>query len=465
MKNGPAFYLSVFFSLFIIVCLFVFKTTPESQLWKGYKVVYVSKNADCNIVAKVFKNSGIDEVFYKENQSFPVFSKFAPIQPQSSSSYIERRNAFFYDKTLSYSVYYVNEKYASKIPLVISTLNQMENVKAGTDGHSSFPVLPVVLSLLCAVFIGYFCEHKIIFALLCSVPFLFVLNNPFFCAAGAFMVSLFGFYILQKFWGRKGSVLFLRKSVIVYMSFILPICLLSLSFIKLSLLYFASVCAAFFILFIYYNVVFIIEKKRNSVFKPVLILSARFIGLPGFEGLKVLRTLCAVIFVLLGLSVVLNGKDFSVTQTSSNTVILPSPSSKSDSALPDIRELSLWSWYTLTFPFRKFADSEKLTFENVAEGTRFEFSGISPLVDNAILNETDNLVYNSSFRQSIFNLIKESDEPLFEKVLLKQGESSHFSYVKSGTQSTEKFKIFIISFFLFSCAVALLYYSFLYRKN
>lgn len=465
MKNVPAFYLSIFFSLIIIVCLFAFKTTPESQLWKGYKVVYVSKNADYNIVTKVFKNSGIDEVFYKENQTFPVFSKFAPIQPQSSSSYISRRNAFFYDKTLSYSVYYVNEKFASKIPLVVSSLNQLENVKAGTDGHASFPVLPVILSLLSAVFIGYFCEHRIIFGLLCAVPFLFVLNNPFFCVAGSFMVSLFGFYILQKFWGRKGSVLFLRRSVIVYLSFLLPIALLSLSFIKLSVLYFASVCASFLIYYVYYNVLCIIEEKRNSVFKPILILSARFIGLPGFEGLKVLKTLCAVMFVLLGFSVILNGKDFSVTQASSSTVVLPSPSSKADSSLPDIRELSLWSWYTLTFPFRKFNESEKMTFENVQEGTRFEFSGISPLVDNAFLDETNNLVYNSSFRQSIYNIIKESDDPLFEKVLLRQGESSHFSYVKSGTQANEKFKVFIVSFFLFSIAVAVLYYSFLYRKN
>ena len=93
-------------TFFFIIC---FRTVPESQLWKGWRLLYVKseKLSEQNICSILEKN-GCKNVVSRINQKSPVYSEFAPIQVQPKNSYIYRKNGFFRDSSSTYLVFYVS---------------------------------------------------------------------------------------------------------------------------------------------------------------------------------------------------------------------------------------------------------------------------------------------------------------------------------------------------------------------
>lgn len=462
MKNKLGFYISIFISLFLLTLILVFKTTPQTQLWKGYKILYVPKSYNSSSVLKILENENISAVVSKDNQNVPVVSKFAPIQIQTSTSYLLRREGFFSDKSNTFNVFYIPEKFAFKIPAAINTINKElsnEKQKAGTDGEGSISIFPPLIAILAFFVALYFCENKAAFSVLALSPLIFVMANPFFCVSGAFLLSLVAFYIVQKIYKRKGAFFIIRKSVLCYIFLIAPGILLAFSYIKLSLFYFMAVASSFLNFYIFMAVASFVESHLYS-FNPTLILSAKSISVPGKKGVGVLMATAASIFILLVTSFFVGGISSSAS-TVNSSISLPLPTSKSsETNLPNVNDFSVWAWNTLAFPFKKLStDSLSPQTTTPEEGEKIEFLGISPMDDKNMSSSYNTFVYNASFRQQLYKNASEKEGSV-EKLLLTQGEKSNFGYGKQTGAAKENFKVAILTIFLFASIGATLFYSF-----
>ena len=107
-------------SLLSLLVIFTFRSVPSGQIWKKYNILYVAKEADQNAVAAVFSDVGIDDYVSLSNQYLPVnLSKHSPefsmMKIDGKDSYIEKRDAFFFDKSQNYMLYYVPVNYKSRL--------------------------------------------------------------------------------------------------------------------------------------------------------------------------------------------------------------------------------------------------------------------------------------------------------------------------------------------------------------
>ena len=145
-------------TFFFIIC---FRTVPESQLWKGWRLLYVKseKLSEQNICSILEKN-GCKNVVSRVNQKSPVYSEFAPIQVQPKNSYIYRKNGFFRDSSSTYLVFYVPEKSASALENAVSEINGYSETFASCDGGTVFPWICPVVEVIFFAGLFYFSKKK-----------------------------------------------------------------------------------------------------------------------------------------------------------------------------------------------------------------------------------------------------------------------------------------------------------------
>ena len=445
-------------ALFSLLFIFLTKSMPESQLWKGYKTVYVTsqKLSEENIYS-VFLKKGLNKTVSRINQSVPVFSGIAPVQLQSKDSYLYKRNSFFTDKSNSYFIYYVPQNQSDKIEEVLTELNGYPETVAGVDGDAVFPWICPILCLILAGYLFYKTKRRLNF-FLSILPFiLFSFARPLYTVCAACCLAFAADFMAVNLYGRKNFLSDLKNSVFIVPLIIIPVFMMVFSSFLNSILFifafaggWALVICAEELSLLYLN------YRKISSFEFVYIKKSSSVKVINEKNFIHLAFLSGFILLFLVLSFFLTGKASSSID-SSDRPFLPGPvSSGIENALPDLRDFMDWSWLTMSFPYRKLgetAEADSLYGQSVCVSEYKEVSGQITQSLNKVLT------YDSSFKASIYDKIEKINYPALEKMMLRQGKNTNYSYTKNGGISSEKSLGLILIFFSLTPLVLCLYFA------
>ena len=62
MKYVKKFIIPLIISCATLILLFIFRSVPVAQLWKGFSVLYVPVNTDANVVLNTLSENGCEDV-------------------------------------------------------------------------------------------------------------------------------------------------------------------------------------------------------------------------------------------------------------------------------------------------------------------------------------------------------------------------------------------------------------------
>ena len=137
MKN----YLKIVCPFFIILCaasLFVFRSLPASKLWNEYAVVYVPSDSPDSYVQDSLAECDVHGAVSLSGQFLPInvtqdsieYSLYRINSDSTDFAYTSERNAYFFDRTKNFRLYYIPVSEKPKINSLISSLSA-RGIKAG----------------------------------------------------------------------------------------------------------------------------------------------------------------------------------------------------------------------------------------------------------------------------------------------------------------------------------------------
>ena len=420
-----------------------FRSVPVSRLWKGYQVLYVtSATMSESDVLAVLQEAGCKQVVAKATQQIPIIAPFSPVQVQTEDSYLNRRNAFFTDQQNRAMVFYIPEGQDMAVSRALRVLNDTKNTDAGTDGAASFPWISPLLCVGFAALCLFFAKNKRVLAPAAFFLLAFSFSRPLLTTSAAVCLALYGFFLLQKIWGRKGFVKSANNPLAV-LCLLVPLVLLCVSSPLSAFFYAVALVAAFCALLLVALLKSLYdEQKAHGSFTPVLIRSARLIPLVERKEVKLILALALAVVAILLVSVV--GATVQSVPLDSAQPALPAPVAGKN-ALPDLDDFMAWSWNTVTFPYRKMTerapqvpmDGDSVTMTEFAEAD-WRIAGTEKTV----------FVFNSAFRNSLYDSVRKLPYPALEKMLVKQGKDTRYSYAKGGAVASERFGTALLILFL-----------------
>ena len=459
-------------TFFFIIC---FRTVPESQLWKGWRLLYVKseKLSEQNICSILEKN-GCKNVVSRVNQKSPVYSEFAPIQVQPKNSYIYRKNGFFRDSSSTYLVFYVPEKSASALENAVSEINGYSGTFASCDGGTVFPWICPFLAFIFFAVLFYFSKQKFKFLIVSLLLLVLSVTRPLYTVCGAIFLSLFANFLLVKIYGRDGFFKDSKNAVFIVPLIVFSFIALAFSSVFSSFLFAVSFAGGWLGLKVFEEFYsFFCKKNGNLQFDFVYIKKSSDVKTVTQSNSFLLGIVFVFIAFLFAFSSIFSG--ISQVSSSEQRPFLPAPLSsnskisKEAETLPNLEDFVDWSWFTLSFPFKKLTSSsgeiQNSFGESVVIPDFFMEKDSSSGKETIFSSQNKVLTYDSSFVHSIYDKIDKSDYPALEKVLLLQGKNTSYGYTKSAGTSSEKAVPLVLSFFAFIPLILFLYYFVGTKKN
>ena len=429
--------------LMVFFTLVHFRTVPVSQFWKGWRMLYVyTEELSETDILTVLEKNGCTSVISYGNQRLPVFSQLAPVQVQSSDSYLYRRADFFMDKTHRAKVFYIPENQLSQLESGIRELSAFQGTSAGTDGKSSFPWLAPLISLFLFGVLIYFSRNKILFV--CGTIFflIFAFCRPLFTVCAAVSLYFFAFFIFHRIWGRKDFIKTTLNSPYILLMSLSPILVMLVSSPLNSFFYLLAFVASASLVQGYH----LHEEEQNASFSfhPVYIRSSRMIPVVGRLGIRLLGALLiSLVLTIFAFRLSGNVSDFS---SSASMPSLPAPVSDSESELVQMKDFIVWSWNTVTFPYRKIGEKFPAVPNEGDSVVLTDYQNVNGRIQSV---QNSAFVFNSEFRDSVYKAVDNLDYPALEKMMLKQGKNASFGYAKSAlSSSSERFGILLLLIFI-----------------
>ena len=187
-----------FIFIFSFFCFYWGRTMPSGKLWQEYNVLYVPSSTDDFLVTQIFSEVGIKDYVSLYNQYLPVsltayspeISMFNLNKENPSYSYYKDREAYFFDKSYAYRLYYIPKNQAYKIS-ECQALFAQKNISSNSDQTSSYPFLLPIIYALAVIILLLFSRHRLIFTLSALPSLLFLIYNPFFPLAISSLLLLF----------------------------------------------------------------------------------------------------------------------------------------------------------------------------------------------------------------------------------------------------------------------------------
>ncbi len=419
-----------FFSLFT---LYLFHTVPESRLWKGWTVFYVESSvlSEADILATLTDN-GCKNVISRSNQRSPIVSPYSPLQLVSADSYLNRRNAFFFDETSQAMVFYVPDSEGAALSRAIEAIEHNPNTECGTDSAAAFPYLAPLFTLVFAIITLVLSKRKLYFAP-CALFFVaLAFSRPLFTVATCSSFALAGFFILLKLIGRQGFLRRTMRSPIAVLLLIMPLFVLCASSPVNTVFYVLALSGAI-------SALLLIEALRElyykNAFSPIYIRTAYDIAFINAVDVKALAALTGACILVLLAS--LWGRTVQASSGSSDKLALPAPVSYGNAdVLPNLDDFLVWSWKTVTFPYQRL--SQAATTEAPKEGERITLPTYSEEGGAITAREETVLVFDGGFRDNILSTIKTLDYPALEAMLVKQGRTAIYAFVRNGNEAVER---------------------------
>ncbi|MCR5290050.1 MAG: hypothetical protein K6E51_08685 [Treponema sp.] len=456
MKLPKYFYIPVAVLCAGIFCLFAFRKIPISRLWKEYTVLYVTNDVPENTILDALYANGCKDVISLSNQQLPASVQMSPVEKNlGTSSYLQKRNAYFSDKQHKFRLFYIPEFYSRQAAEAVSSLH----VEYGMDAQSRFPWIAPIICILLFIFFLLVAENKIVYGIAGVFLILFTFSQPFTVNVAAVCLLLFCFYLMQKVWKRRRATLYLVHHYAVVF-FGLPsvlfvfTCSVSASFLfVLALLCSAS---ALYIFSFYED-----EWNKHSVFSPVFIRSATYVPLITRKNAHYML-LCTICIALL-LSTFFVSENVSSTIT--DDLQLPAPTRYvGDAALPSLDDYIAWNWNVVTYPYRSLNDEQ--SFDLVPkEDEKVLITHYKKTSQGIQAYDEVVFAFNSDFRAQVLHYIDTLKYPAIEKLLKEQGSANYATYKFASGYQLSIFNLIVIIFALLIPIFGFVLYTIFGRKK
>lgn len=427
--------------LIVSVTLFLsifFRLIPVNSLWKGYSVLYVPAATDNKIVTSCLEKSGCKDFISLYNQKLPFISPFLSVTSGKNNSYLLSRNNYFFDKDKSFVIYYIPENQKVHLEKAVSILLDNYQISSGVDSKSQFPWIIPLVSLILSLFFLYFSKFKIVYTLSIFMPLVFAFCFPFYSNSASVCLVLYGFFLVQKVWRRKGNVLYILQNPYILAFVVCPVFFTFTQSILGGFIFILSLASSFCLLDLFE--MYEVKKDSKLLFCPVNIRSAKHMNIINLNNIK--KSLYSA-FALIFLVVINVCFSNVVSFTKTKGIFLPIPNAYHSKAedLPILDDYITWSWNEITFPYKKLNSVyNAIPEENeVVTVPRYEktANGIAEINQSVYC-------YNSDFKKSIIDDIDNLQYPAIEKLIKKQGSSFLPGFSESSSGKNSKDNIFIL---------------------
>lgn len=439
-----------------VICVFL-RTVPVSSLWKGYSALYVPSDTNPETVFSELYESGCENVISFYNQKTPYFNQFLPVTKTDSSSYLLRRESYFFDKDRTVMIYYIPDEYNKNASKAVSALIKKHNIDAGLDCKSGFPLVTPVVTILVFLCFLFFSKNKIVFASASVFMIFFSFILPFYTNAASVCLILYDIFLCQKIWKRKGSLYQAVSNILVLVIAFLSLCASFFASFVSGLLFILCATGSVLVLFIINN----IENYRDSKlrFCPVLIIPADKIKIVNeFSRSKAFYSSIGILTLLILYFTSVNL--FSLSN--SNDLSFPMPTRyNTQNGIPNLDDYVLWTWNAVTMPYKSLNSSESVEPEKgeTVNIPRYKIS------DDGITTFSEEVFcFNDDFKAEVIRNIDSLDYPALELMMKKQQEGFSVDYSYG---SGEKFRIenVVVMLILFGLPFGILIYNMIGRQK
>ena len=451
-------YIAPLVFLFSLILLLSVKSIPSGKLWKEYNVVYVPVASEDSIVKAAFEQCEIKDVVSLSGQFLPLSLSENSIEismlrlnyNSQEYSYITRRNAFFYDKSKQYRLYYIPTEYKQKLSDAVSAI-EARGIPCGTDTSASYPwLLPFVCLLLCGM-LFIFVKNKIPFAVSSIIPLVFLYSNPFYPVATAICLLLLCIFFTANVWRRKNAVsTLLNKYSIPAMLGIALLCAFSSS-LGTGTLFLAALAGTAGSLVAY----FIIENyfRNKKTFVPVYIRSVKRMSLFAGKAFTIMSIVTGSVFLLIVLIFITSSDSIN---KSSAKVLFPGKSVSSDAELPQFEDYYKWVWKVETYPYQSLNSDS-------SEQNKIEFTEFNENPETGIIQAAHKvMIYDDDFKLNVYDGIDKLSFNSVEKVMKSEGNNFTAGYSALSSNHLNLFGIIMC----FICVFLLLFiYIFIIIKK
>ncbi len=450
----------VIISLILILLL---KSIPSGKLWKNYSVLYVQKDCEDSLVISALEKAGINNVICLSGQFLPALFSENSVEvsmlrlnyDNPDFSYLQKRNALFYDKSEAYRLYYIPSEQKSKLTDAIRTL-EAAHIQCGTDSDSAYPwLLPLIVFLLAGM-LFVFVKNKLPFICGTVIPLVFIYSNPFYPVALASCLIILCLFFIANLWKRKGSFekLIKRPEILIMPAVAFISCFAgSIKTGCLSIIAIIGILSS--LIFCYYTEDFFRNKKS---FVPVFIRPAKRISI--FAGKAFISMTTVSVSALLLIAVFILTSSDSVRSHISK-LLLPASTSNISDELPQFEDFYRWNWNLRTYPYISINDG-KVGIKDGVETVDFmhykenEQTGIIELYE-------EELSYNGEFKESVYNDIDSLKFNAVEKLMKSEGDDFSAGFTATNSYHINLFGIIMSFICLF--ILLFIYFSIIIRKG
>ncbi len=444
-------------SLILILC---FKTVPSGKLWKSYSVLCVPATTQDSIVQNAIETAGIKDSVSLSRQYLPISLSENSIEismlrlnyASPEYSYLNKRNAMFFDKSNTYRLYYIPTAYSAEINTVIKQL-EAQGINCIKDSSANYPWILPIIGILLAIMLSLFSKHKLPFIFSSIIPLVFLYSNPFYPIATATCLTLLILFFISNLWRRKGAItILLHKHSAPAMLAIAFICAFSSS-LSSGFLFIIAVIGTGATLLCYAYCELIIRNKKYFV--PVYIRSAKRVSFFADKTTTIMSivTGAAVLFIIL----IFITSSHTITNNSAK-LLFPAKSANNDSALPQFEEYYRWNWNVRTFPYKSINNTEDQEENTVSFNSYLEDTNTG-----IITEQTQTLTYDDNFRKSVFDEIDNLQFNSVEKIMKSEGEDFCGGYTATSSYQINLFGIIMCFICLF--ILLFIYISIIIRKG
>ena len=452
-------YISPFVFLISLILIISFRSVPSGKLWKEYNVLYVPVNSDDALVLKALEDCGMKDTVCLSQQFLPIALNENSIEismlrlnySSPDYAYSSRRNAYFFDKSQNYRLYYIPAVYKAKLSEAVHSI-EARGIPCGTDNSASYPWLLPVTGLLLAGMLFIFVKHKLPFATGSIVPLVFLFGNPFYPVAAATCLVLLSLFFASNLWRRRGAFgLLLSRRIVPVMLGVSFVCAFAGSVLSGLLFVAAALGTAGALLGLKEA-----EKwwRSRKLFVPVYIRPAKRVSIFAGKAFTVLSITTASLVILLAL--------FFLTSLDSinnrvSKLLLPSDSGIHSEELPDFEEYYKWNWNVRTYPYKSLNEVQ-------SEADRLSFTEYLENPETGIIEPQVKLYkYDDSFRKEIWNNIDNLPFNSLEKVIKSEGNDFNAGYSALSANQVNLFGIIMMFICLF--ILLFIYISIIIRKG
>lgn len=433
--------------LISLVGIISVRNLPTGKLWENYSILYVNSDTpDYAIINSLEQNSIYDYVALS-NQFLPVtLNIFSPEvsflkanYDNPEFSYLEKRKAYFFDKSKEYRLYYIPSKEKNKLNDVTQYLHK-NNIYCGVDTSANYPIILPIIVLLITVILIYFSKNRILMGLSAFLPFVFICCNPFYIISISQISFILCLFFISNIWKRQDSLHYLISiRTISVMLIIGLICPFACNY-KVGLLNFLNLLGTAAIIFLYSD--FEEWSKNKKSFVPVYIIPAKRTSIFNRKAKLIMPFCVGLSTLLLGFFLISN---LGSIYTNNSKILVPSEKKIASEELPTLDDYSEWMWNVRVAPYKSLNDNQN----DSVSFNRFV------LEDGKISESTQTFVYSNEFKNTVLNEIDNIKFESIEKVLKSQNEDFKGGYTSTASYNTSLFGIIIL---LFSYFILLFFY-------